>query len=78
VNLLADNIDTEKKNTETLIETSKEVGLEVNAEKTREMLMFRHRNAKQNYDIMIASGFFETVAQFKHLRTTVTKQNFDS
>jgi hypothetical protein len=35
VNLLGDDIDTIKKNTETLIDVSKEVGLEVNAEKTK-------------------------------------------
>jgi hypothetical protein len=35
VNLLGDNIDTTKKNTEILIDASKEVGLEVNAEKTK-------------------------------------------
>jgi hypothetical protein len=35
VNLLADNISTIKKNTETLIDASKEVGLEINAEKTK-------------------------------------------
>jgi hypothetical protein len=34
VNLLGDNIDTIKKSTETLIDASKEVGLEINAEKT--------------------------------------------
>jgi hypothetical protein len=39
MNLLADNIDTLKKNTETLIDASKEVGLEVNAEKTKYMLL---------------------------------------
>jgi hypothetical protein len=33
VNLLGDNIDTIKKNTQTLIDASKEVGLEVNTEK---------------------------------------------
>jgi hypothetical protein len=35
VNLLGDNIDTIKKNTETLFDDSKEVGLDINAEKTK-------------------------------------------
>jgi hypothetical protein len=35
VNLLGDNIDTVKKNAETLIDASKEVGLEINVEKTK-------------------------------------------
>jgi hypothetical protein len=39
VTLLGDNIDTIKKNTETLIDASKEVGLEVNTEKTKYMLL---------------------------------------
>jgi hypothetical protein len=38
VNLLGDNIDTIKKNTETVIDASKEVGLEINVEKTKYML----------------------------------------
>jgi hypothetical protein len=47
VNLLGDNTDTIKKNTETLIDASKEVGPEVNAEKTKytSMLMSCHQNA---------------------------------
>jgi hypothetical protein len=32
VNLLGDNVDTIKKNTETLIDAGKEVGLEINVE----------------------------------------------
>jgi hypothetical protein len=35
VNLLGDNIDTIKKNTRTLIDASKEVGLEINVEETK-------------------------------------------
>jgi hypothetical protein len=45
VNLLEDNIDTVQKNTQTLIDASKEVGLEVNTEKIKNMLLSRHQNA---------------------------------
>jgi hypothetical protein len=41
VNLLGDNIDIIKKNTEILIDAIKEVGLEVNIEKTKYMLLSR-------------------------------------
>jgi hypothetical protein len=51
VNLLGDNIDTINKNTETLIDASKEVGLEVNVEKTKYMLVSRDQNAGQNQEI---------------------------
>jgi hypothetical protein len=47
VNLLRDNIDAIKKNIEVLTNTSKEVHLEVNVEKTKYMLIFRHQNAGQ-------------------------------
>jgi hypothetical protein len=55
VNLLGDNIDAIKKNAETLIGASKDVGLEVNTEKTKYMLQSRHQNAGQSYDIKIAN-----------------------
>jgi hypothetical protein len=72
VNLLCDNIDTTKKNMETLIDASKEVGLEINVEKTKHMLISRHQNVGQNRDIKIANRSFENVLQFKYLGTTVT------
>jgi hypothetical protein len=43
VNLLEDNINTIEKITETLIDASKEVGLEINVEKTKYMLLSRHQ-----------------------------------
>jgi hypothetical protein len=75
VNLLGDNMDTTKKNTETLIDASKEVGLEINIEKTKYMLLSHQQNVGQNWDIKIANRSFENVSQFKYLWTTVTNQN---
>jgi ribosomal protein S2 len=75
LNLLGDNIDTIKKNTQTLIEASKEVGLEINTEKTKYMLLCRHQNAGQNQDIKRGDRCFENVAQFRYLGTTITNQN---
>jgi hypothetical protein len=44
INLLGDSINTTKKNTETLLRVSRCVGLEINAEKTKYMIMSCHRN----------------------------------
>jgi hypothetical protein len=60
---------------ETLIDASKEVGLEVNTEKTKYKLLSRHQNAGQSHDIKIANKYFENVAKFRYLGTTITSQN---
>jgi hypothetical protein len=52
VHLLGDNIDAIKRNAETIIDSNKEVGLEVNAEKSKYMLLSHHQNAGQNHDIV--------------------------
>jgi hypothetical protein len=75
VNLLGDNIDAIKNNMETLIDASKEVGPEVNAEIIRYMLLPLRQNTEQNHDVKIANRSFENVAQFRHLGTTVIIQN---
>jgi hypothetical protein len=75
VNLLGDNIDTKNRNTDTLIYSSEEVGLEVNTEKSKHTLLSHHQNAGQNHDIKIANRSFENVSQFKYSVTTVRNQN---
>jgi hypothetical protein len=75
VNLLGDNIDTIQKSTEILIDASKEVGLEINVEKTKYMLLSHRQNLCQNRDIKIGDRSFGNVSQFKYLEMTVTDQN---
>jgi hypothetical protein len=75
VNLLGDNIDTINENTETLTDANKEVGLEINIDKIKYMLLSHHQNAGQDWDIKIANRSFENVSQLKYLGTTVTNQN---
>jgi hypothetical protein len=65
VNLLGDNIDTTKKDTGTLTDASKEVGVEIIVEKTKYVLLSHHQNAGQNQHMKIASRLFENVSQFK-------------
>jgi hypothetical protein len=65
VNLLGDNIDTTKEHTETLTDDSGEVGLEINVEKTKNMLLFHHQNAGKNSGMKIANRSFGNGVQFK-------------
>jgi hypothetical protein len=58
-----------------LIDASKEIGIKVNAEKAKYMLISRHQNAGQNHNIKTANRSFENVAQLKYMGTTVTNQN---
>jgi hypothetical protein len=75
MNLLGNNMDTIKKDTETLIDARQTVCLEMNVKKTKYILLSRRENVGQNRDIKIANRSFKNVSQFKCLGTTVTNQN---
>jgi len=65
-----------KKNTEALVVASKETGLDVNAGKTKYVVMSRDQNAVRSYNVKTVNGFFESVEQFKYLGKSVTDQNY--
>jgi hypothetical protein len=75
VNIVRENIGSMKKNTEALLGASNECGLEVKSEKTRYMLMSCNQKLRQKHSTKTAKGFFEDVAKFKYLGTTLTDQN---
>ena len=52
-----------------------EVGLEVNAEETKCMIMSRDQNAGQNHGIKTRNKSFGRVKQFKYLEANLTNQN---
>jgi hypothetical protein len=75
VTLLGDSVNTIKENSETLLEASRDIGLEINAEKTEYRIMFHYPNSGQNQNIRIANESFENVEKFKYLGATLTNQN---
>ena len=77
VNILGGSAHTVKENAEALLFASKEIGLEVNADKTKYMymVMSRDRNAGRGHCVKIDNSSIERVEEFKYLGTTLRDQN---
>jgi hypothetical protein len=75
VNKLGGSVRTIKKHREALLVGSKEIGLKVNADKTKYMVMSRDQNAGRSHSMKTDNSSFERVEQFKYFVTNIKDQN---
>ena len=78
VNILGGSIRTVKENAEALVVATKEIGLEVNADKTKYMVMSREQTAGLSHTMKVDNSSIERVEEFKYLGTTLTNSKFYS
>jgi len=69
VNILGGSVHTVKENEEALVVSTKENGLEVNADRTKYMIMSRDQNAGRRHSMKIDNSSIERVEKFKYLGT---------
>jgi len=75
VNILGGSIRAVKENVEALVVAAEEIGLEVNANKTKYMVMSRDQNAGRTHSMKTDNSSFERVDEFKYLGTILINQN---
>jgi len=77
VNILGGSVHTVKGNGDALLVASKEIGLEVNADKTKYKVISRDQNAGRSHNMKTDNRPFERVEELKYLGTIVANQNYD-
>jgi len=73
--ILRGSVYTLKENAKALVVTSREIGLEVNANKTKYKIMSRDQNTGRSQSMKTDNSSFERVEEFKYLGTTLRNQN---
>ena len=74
VNILGESVYTVK-STEALLASSKEISPEVNADKTKYMVLSRDQNARRSHDTKIDNSSFVIVEEFEYLETNFNDRN---
>jgi len=75
VNTLRRSVQTINENADTLVVASKEIGLEVDADKTKYTVMFRDQNTGHSQSMKTDNSSFARMEEFKYLGTALTNQN---
>jgi len=75
VHILGGSVQTVKKNSEALVDATKENGLEVNAHKTKYMTVSRDQNAERIHSMKMDNNPIESVEVLKYLGTNLTNEN---
>ena len=73
--LLQSRYDTLKENADALVAATREIGLEISADKIKYMVMSRDQNAGRLHSVRTDNSTFERVEEFKYLGKTLTNQN---
>jgi len=73
--ILAGSLHTLKETAEALLAATREIELEVSADKTKYMVMSLDQNAGRIQSVRIDNISFQRVKEFKYLGTTLTNQN---
>ena len=78
VNILGGSVDTVKKNAEALVAATKEMGLEVNAHKTKYMTVSRDQNAGRIHSMKVDNSAIERCGRVQIFGNNFNKSKFYS
>jgi hypothetical protein len=75
VNILGGSVHNIQENAKQLVVANKEIGLEINAHKTKYMVMCRYQNIGRSHSMNIDNSSFVSVQEIKYLETTLINGN---